>query len=232
MNLNLIEQVRKGGWAMWPLIGSAVLALMFVIERAIVLFLQKRKLRPDTFLEAFEKSMKEHNGDKEKVVADMTALCQKKGGVCADIMMEGMNKWQQAKDMNMSVIELKQWLTNAIEERSRIELPQLESHLVVISVVAMIAPLMGLLGTVSGMIRSFTVMASSAGGAKPNELAGGISEALITTATGLIIAIPILVFYNWIKSSVENYVMLIEEAAVHLVDNLLLGSKAEQPQQG
>lgn len=228
MNLNLIDQVQKGGWAMWPLIGSAVLALMFVIERTIVLFLQKKKLRPDTFLEAFEKSMKDNSGDKEKVITEMKKLCRERGGVCADIMMEGLQKFEQTKGMNMSLLEMKQWLTDAIEERSRIELPQLEAHLVVISVVAMIAPLMGLLGTVSGMIRSFTVMASSAGGAKPNELAGGISEALITTATGLIIAIPILVFYNWIKSSVENYVMLIEEAAVHLVDNLLVGSKPEQ----
>lgn len=142
-------------------------------------------------------------------------------------MLEGLTKFKQARKMKLSIIEMKQWLNNAIEERSRIELPQLEAHIVVLSVVAVVSPLIGLFGTVSGMIRSFTVMASAAGGAKPNELAGGISEALITTATGLVIAIPVLISYNWIKSTVDNYVMLIEEAAIHLVDSLIIDEKAE-----
>ncbi|MBD3242141.1 MAG: MotA/TolQ/ExbB proton channel family protein, partial [Chitinivibrionales bacterium] len=70
-------------------------------------------------------------------------------------------------------------------------------------------------------IQAFEVMASAAGGAKPDELAGGISVALITTATGLIIAIPVLIIYNGIKANIENYVMLVEEAAIHLVDTLI-----------
>ncbi|MBD3320894.1 MAG: hypothetical protein GF350_07370 [Chitinivibrionales bacterium] len=226
MGFDLIGTFKKGGFAMWPLLVGAVLALMFIIERLIVLFLQKRKLRPDKFLEEFEASMKKNNGDKDKVVEEMIGVC-KKGGVCAEIMMEGLRKFKHVKKMKMSVLEMKQWLNNAIEERSRIELPQLEAHIVVISVVAVVSPLMGLFGTVSGMIRSFTVMASAAGGAKPNELAGGISEALITTATGLVIAIPVLISYNWIKSMVDNYVMLIEEAAIHLVDSLIIDGNAE-----
>ncbi|MBD3344252.1 MAG: hypothetical protein GF401_04230 [Chitinivibrionales bacterium] len=226
MGFDLIGTFKKGGFAMWPLLIGAVLALMFVIERLIVMFLQKRKLRPDKFLEAFEESMKKHNGDKDKVVEEMTGLCKKKGGVTAEIMLEGLTKFKQAKSLNMSVMEMKQWLNNAIEERSRIELPQLEAHIIVLSVVAVVSPLIGLFGTVSGMIRSFTIMASAAGGAKPNELAGGISEALITTATGLVVAIPVLISYNWIKTMIDNYVMLVEEAAIHLVDSLIIDEKA------
>ncbi|MBD3420776.1 MAG: hypothetical protein GF398_11715 [Chitinivibrionales bacterium] len=225
MNLNIVKEFQKGGWAMWPLLAFLVIALTFVIERLIVLFFQKRKLQPDKFLEAFEASMKKHEGDKVKVTEEMSVLCKQKGGACAEIMLEGLTKYKQAKQMKLSVIDMKTWMTNALEERSRIELPQLESHLNVLSVIAGVAPLMGLLGTVSGMIRSFTVMANAAGGAKPNELAGGISEALITTATGLIIAIPVLISYNAIKASVENFVMLVEEAAVHLVDSLIIDEK-------
>ncbi|MBD3315318.1 MAG: hypothetical protein GF344_05990 [Chitinivibrionales bacterium] len=231
MGLNLIETFKDGGWAMWPLLLIAVLGLTFGIERIIVLFLQKRKLRPDQFLDAFDASIKKHGGDRDAVVEEMLALC-KRGGVCAEIMQEGLAKFRQAKGMNLSVFDTKKWITEAVEERARIELPQLESHLAVMSVGAMIAPLMGLLGTVTGMIRSFTVMASAAGGAKPDELAGGISEALITTATGLIVAIPILVIYNWVKSSVENYVLLVEEASIHLVDNLIAGGAENQQGNG
>jgi biopolymer transport protein ExbB len=207
---------------MWPLVLGSVLAFAFGIERLIVLFLQKRKLRPEQFLDEFDKSVKKHGGERNKVVEEMLALSNKRGGVCAEIMAEGLEKFRQAQNMEMDTMQMKQWLTNAVEERARIELPQLENHLTILSVVAMISPLLGLLGTVLGMIQAFEVMASAAGGAKPDELAGGISQALITTATGLIIAIPVLVLYNWIKSMIENYVMLIEEAAIRLVDTLII----------
>ncbi len=224
---DLIKTFQQGGWAMWPLLIFSVVAFMFVLERIIVILLQKRKLSPEAFLDAFDQSLKKHNGDKDAVVAEMKQLCEKKGGACAEILKEGVEKYSQSRNMNLDVMQLKQWLTNAIEERSRIELPQLESHFVYISVVGTVAPLMGLLGTVSGMIKSFSVMASAAGGAKPAELAGGISEALTTTATGLIIAVPTLIAYNLLRSWVENYVMLVEEAATHLVDTLIIDSTSQ-----
>lgn len=219
---NLVEKFQEGGWAMWPLLISSVLAVAFGFERIIVLFLQKRKLRPEEFLEAFEKKMEQHGGNRDAVVADMSALCKKRGGVCAEIMQEGLTKFGQARTLDMAPFEMKNWLNSAIEERARVSLPQLETHLVVLSVVATVSPLIGLLGTVLGMIQAFEVMAKAAGGAKPDELAGGISVALITTATGMMIAIPVLILYNWIKSMTENYVMLVEEAAIHLVDNLVI----------
>jgi len=221
MGFDIVEKFQQGGWAMWPLLIGSVLAVAFAFERLIVLFLQKRKLKPEEFLENFENSMKQHNGNKDAVAADMLALCKKRGGVCAEIMGEGLEKYQQARSLNLSGFDLKQWLSNAIEERASIELPQLEAHLGVLNVVATVSPLIGLLGTVLGMIQAFEVIASAAGGAKPDELAGGISVALITTATGMMIAIPVLIMYNAIKGAIENYVMLVEEAAIHLVDSLV-----------
>jgi biopolymer transport protein ExbB len=221
VGINIVEKFQQGGWAMWPMLIACVLGLAFAFERLIVLFLQKQKLKPDQFLEEFEKSMKKHNGNKDAVVHEMFALCKKRGGVCGTIMREGLEKFQQARNLNLAPFDLKQWLNNAVQERASIELPQLESHLNVINVVATVSPLIGLLGTVLGMIQAFEVMASAAGGAKPDELAGGISVALITTAFGMMIAIPMLVLYNWIKTMIENYVMLVEEAAIHLIDSLI-----------
>ncbi len=218
---DIVQKFQEGGWAMWPLLIASVLAVAFGIERLVVMFLQKRKLRPEQFLEAFESSLKKNGGNKDAVVAEMRALCEQRGGATSEIMLEGLDKFQQGRTMNMSPYYMKDWLNKAIEERARIVLPGLEAHLGVLSVVATIAPLMGLLGTVLGMIQAFEVMASAAGGAKPDELAGGISVALITTATGLIIAIPVLIMYNAIKANIENYVMLVEEAAIHLVDTLI-----------
>lgn len=218
---DIVQKFQEGGWAMWPLLIASVLAVAFAIERLVVMFLQKRKLRPEQFLEAFESSMKKNGGDKDAVVAEMKALCEKRGGATSDIMLEGLDKFQQARSMNMSPYYMKDWLNKALEERARIVLPSLEAHLGVLSVVATVAPLMGLLGTVLGMIQAFEVMASAAGGAKPDELAGGISVALLTTAFGLIVAIPVLIIYNAIKANIENYVMLVEEAAIHLVDTLI-----------
>ena len=218
---DLLEYFQKGGWAMYPLALCAVLGLAFAFERVIVMFLQKRKMNPEQFLEAFESSLKKNEGNKEAVVTEMVALCEKRRSACSDIMIEGLRKYQQARGMNMNAYYMKEWLNEAIADRAKVVLPGLESHLGILSVVAQVSPLMGLLGTVLGMIQAFEVMASAAGGAKPDELAGGISVALITTAAGLLVAIPVLVMYNTIKGSIENYVMLIEEAAIHLVDTLI-----------
>jgi biopolymer transport protein ExbB len=220
--IDLVQKFKDGGIIMWPILGCSVLAIMFTVERFIVLLIQKAKLKPTQFLEAFERSMKKNRGDKVRVVDEMTRLCKKRGGVCAEVMLEGLQKFQHAQSMRMGIMEMKQWLTGAIEERARIELPQLESHLGIIAITANIAPLLGLLGTVSGMIQSFEVMASAAGGAKPDELAGGIAVALTTTVGGLVVAIPSLVFYNAIKGAIENYVVMIEEAAIRLVDTLII----------
>jgi biopolymer transport protein ExbB/TolQ len=91
---------------------------------------------------------------------------------------------------------------------------------VALAVIANIATLMGLFGTVVGMIESFTAMANSPGGVKADEMAGGIAIALVATAFGLVVAVPSLVLYNFIKSTTENYVLAIEECAMKTVDTL------------
>ncbi|MBL8027458.1 MAG: MotA/TolQ/ExbB proton channel family protein, partial [Fibrobacteres bacterium] len=107
------------------------------------------------------------------------------------------------------------------EQRAGVELMVLENHLSALAVIANVSTLMGLFGTVVGMISSFTAMANSPGGVKADEMAGGIAIALVATAGGLVVAIPSLIVYNVLKGAViENYVAQVEECCINVVDAL------------
>jgi len=220
MNFDLIKYFKDGGPMMYPLLLLSVVAITFIIERIIMLIVIKRKITPAEFMAKMDELL-EKEKDKNKVAEELEAFCQEKGGPVSAVMREGLKKYKEAVKNNLGMKEAKEWISKAIEERGAVEVPTLEKHLSVLSTVAMVSPLVGLLGTVTGMIVSFNVMAQSAGGAKPDELAGGISQALITTATGLIIAIPTLITYNWLRATVDNFVLEMEEVANLMTDNLI-----------
>ncbi len=219
MDFDLIQKFKDGGPMMWPLLIALFVAMVVMLERIFNMFLQRRKLKPSEFYSAMEEEFKKT--DKDTAVDNLIKLCDKKGGASANVFREGLIKYRETTQYNLNVMETKQWVNMAVEERGRIEIPVLEARIGIIATVAGVSPLMGLLGTVTGMIVSFNVMASSKGGAKPDELAGGISQALITTATGMIIAIPCLLVYNWLKSRVEAYILEMEEVAIQMVDKLV-----------
>ena len=104
-------------------------------------------------------------------------------------------------------------------ERALIEIPKLENHMWLLGVVAHVTPLVGLLGTVSGMITAFRVIAV-VGSGKPEMLADGISQALITTAAGLTVAIPALILYNYYNKKIDHVVNEIEKTAVEFINSL------------
>jgi biopolymer transport protein ExbB len=108
----------------------------------------------------------------------------------------------------------------AILVRSEKEIANLERNLRILEVIVTISPLLGLLGTVMGIIRSFNVLVMTQGVADPRALGAGISEALFTTAIGLIIAIPSFVMHSWFNSRVDRFVLDMNEAAVELVEIL------------
>jgi biopolymer transport protein ExbB len=114
-----------------------------------------------------------------------------------------------------------------MEDASLYEIPTLEKNLTALATVAHISPLLGLLGTVTGLVRCFQVIqlkSSSFTPVNPGDLAGGIWEALITTVAGLIIAIPMFVIYNYLVSRVNNFILEMERSATEVV-NLLSESK-------
>ncbi|MCH9674001.1 MAG: MotA/TolQ/ExbB proton channel family protein [Gammaproteobacteria bacterium] len=109
-----------------------------------------------------------------------------------------------------------------LEEAGRQEVPGIRSHLTTLGTIASVSPLLGLLGTVIGMISVFTTLSEEAG-VDPTRLAGGISEALVTTAVGMVVAMPALACYNYFASKVQNLIIEMERISLHMVAVLKRG---------
>ncbi|MCU0644714.1 MAG: MotA/TolQ/ExbB proton channel family protein [bacterium] len=193
--------LQKGGILMIPLFLCSIIVLAIVIERAISLR-RKRVLVPEiiSIIETINKPEDIHLA---------LSICSKNEGTFANIVQLGLEN----KDLpNQELKEL-------ISDQGRQEVRTLEKGLGVIETVASIAPLLGLLGTVTGMIKVFTVI-SEKGLGQTQDLSGGISEALITTVAGLSIGIPALIFYNYFTDKAENLIMDIEKFASQLIRKL------------
>jgi len=191
------ELIARGGLLMIPLLACSVLALAIIIERLFCLR-RSRIIRLDILLE-IEVAIKKNDFTAaldwaRKVRSPMTRV--------AEIAL--INSDKPKADLRVS-----------IEEAGRMAVPTMERFMTILQTITVISPLLGLLGTVTGMIKVFeTIVAEGTGNA--SILAGGIAEALLTTATGLSIAIPTLVFYNFLNKKVENLVVEMEHHAVTL----------------
>ncbi len=203
-----IAYLSKGGIVMLPIIFCSVLALAVFIER--LLTLKREKVIPLNFFEAVRESILENRLD------EAYELCETNGSSLARIVRAGLENHDKPKAV----------VKEALEEAGRREAARLDKYTGIVGTIANITPLLGLLGTVSGMIKAFDVI-SSLGVGDPAVLAGGISEALITTASGLTVAIPSFVAYKFILSITDAYIMEMEEHSVHIVE-LLKGEKKGQ----
>ncbi|MBN2104767.1 MotA/TolQ/ExbB proton channel family protein [bacterium] len=191
----------RGGFVMIPLILTSVVALTVVIERA--LFLRRsRILNPD--LVHLILNVKNLNDLK-----DSLASIKKQEGSFIHIVRTALEHYHETPE------EIKE----AIFDQGRWESRRLERGLVVLETVAGISPLLGLLGTVLGMIKVFSVISESGLG-QTQLLSGGISEALITTVVGLSIAIPSLIAYNYFNHKVEDLVLEIEQVSSQLLKKI------------
>jgi biopolymer transport protein ExbB len=197
----MIEFLLRGGVLMAPILFCSVLALGIVIERMFNLRV-KRVIRTAE-LEEVESMIR------EKRISEANMICRRSTSAISRILLTAI--LNQDKDR----AEIKE----LIEDAGRQEIPTLERYLGILGSIAGITPLLGLLGTVAGMIRVFDVI-SKAGVGQPNALAGGISEALITTAAGLTVAIPALVFHSYFVSKVDGLVLEMEKHSLRLLDIL------------
>ena len=191
----------KGGNFMWWLLFVAILGLVFMVERFWTLWraqVNTRKL-VGTVITTLR-------SDGVQAAAEE---CQKVHGPIAAILYAGLQKMERGPEA----------VEKAITTAGTIEMAFLERGLIWISSVTTIAPLIGFLGTVSGMIHAFEAIASS-DTVNAQLVASGISEALITTAAGLIIAIPTSIAYNWFVSRIDRFVIEMEEASAELVEEL------------
>ena len=205
------EMMQKGGPIMWPILFCSVVAFAIVIER--LMSLRKAQIDTKTFMEQISKSIKRNK------IMEALDLCEKTSGPIAHILKAGILKHDR----------LRSEIREAIEDASIHEIPQLEKNLPVLATVAHISPLLGLLGTVTGMVSAFQVIeqkASSVNPVNPGDLAGGIWEALLTTVAGLCVAIPTFVAYNYLVSRVDGFVLEMERSATDLLN--MLGEKRDE----
>jgi biopolymer transport protein ExbB len=195
----MFDLIVKGGIFMYPIIFCSIVALAIFLERLWVL--RRKNIIPQDFVNNVEGLLK-----KQKI-SEAVFLCQNDISSIAKIFLAGLRSTQKGM-----------WLVKeAIEERGSREATILEKNVDILSTIANLTPLLGLLGTVSGMIKTFNAI-SVQGIGNPAPLAGGIAEALITTATGLCIAIPTLVCYRFLKDKASSLIFEMEENSIRLVD--------------
>ena len=199
--------VERGGPVMWPLLALSVLGLTVIIWRWWAL--RQATAGVPALMKALRSALLNGN------ITEAIAICDKHPGPVASIVKAGLIRASRPKEE----VEL------ALQDASAHELALLERGLPVLATIAMIAPLLGFLGTVTGMINSFEALAS-VGLNNPAAVAQGISEALITTAAGLIIAIPVQMAYNYFITSVNGLVRNMESAANVVLEALGDGGDA------
>lgn len=199
----MFDIVVRGGVLMIPIVLCSIVAVAILIERLWTL--RKIRIKSSTFVLQIKYLLL------RKDVDGAIALCKKTPGPIAGITKAGLEKINRPR----------QEIKEAIESAGRREIYFLEKYLGVLGTIAAIAPLLGFLGTVTGMIRAFMQVQVHGGNVDASVLAGGIWEALITTAAGLSVGIPALIFYNWLQGKVERFVFEMSESSTELMDLLL-----------
>lgn len=198
--MNLLSIFLKGGFIMWPILLCSIIGLTIIIDRYIVL--RRSKINVPAFMVRIRGLLK------KKDIAGAVSYCMEDKSPVANIIRKGLKKYHLGHER----------VKEAIENAGTQEIGKLEKGLSFLATIAGIAPLIGFLGTVTGMITAFMTIQDLAGAANPSDLAGGIWEALITTAFGLIVGIPALAFYNHFVNGVKKLVVDIETVANDVID--------------
>ncbi|WP_337865824.1 MotA/TolQ/ExbB proton channel family protein [Ignavibacterium sp.] len=207
--MNLFEIFLKGGFIMWLILATSIVGLAVVIDRFLVL--RKARINVPAFMVRIRGFIK------KKDISGAVSYCMEEKSPVANIVRKGLKKYKYGHDR----------VKEAIENAGSQEISKLEKGLTILATVSGIAPLLGFLGTVTGMIQAFMTIQDLAGAANPSDLAGGIWEALITTAFGLIVGIPALAFYNYFLSAVKRLVGEMETVANDVVDVIQEGETEE-----
>lgn len=198
---NFFRIMQEGGVLMWPLAGCSVVCLAFVFERLISL--RHSRVIPKAFVRRFLEQMREGYLDR----ASAAEICQKNGSPMSQVFAAAVRKWGRSE------MEVEQAAIDAGERAAN----ELRRYLRVFTALAVVAPLLGLLGTVFGMIKAFNVVSTSNALGRPELLASGISQALLNTAFGLAIAIPAQSFYFFVVGRIDRLIMDMDENALEVV---------------
>jgi len=204
----LFAIIQAAGWPIWPLLLASIIAVALIIERSLTL--RHGKILPPTLLDQVVQVYQRQGVNDE--VLDKLA----KDSPLGQVLAAGLRNHRSPRYV----------MREAVEEAGRTVAHELERFLTTLGTIATAAPLLGLFGTVIGMIEIFGSQ-SPTGGTNPQQLAHGISIALYNTAFGIGIAIPALIFYRHFKNKVDGFVVDMEQQAAKLID-IVHGERAER----
>jgi biopolymer transport protein ExbB len=208
------EFIQKGGPLVVALIAMSIMVVTYVIERILSL----RKAQGKAAIQKFLTTLIKHVSAGELDAA--ISACDAQRGSLANIIKSGLERFHEISgDKSMESRDKMTEVQRVIEEATMLEMPILEKNLIALSTIASIATMVGLLGTVIGMIRAFAALAH-AGSADAVQLSQGISEALINTAGGIFIAIASIVSYNFFTTKIDGMTYMIDEASYDIIQNL------------
>ena len=223
-NFVLVEYFLRGGPMMYPLGLLSLISLVIFFERLITYL--KVHIDITEFVAMVKQLLYEDNLD------GAIEFCESHKGPVAAIARSAILKYRQLKSLSAFKSrgkDKRMMIEKSIEPIATEEVSLLEKGLIWLAAIINLAPILGFTGTVTGMIKAFDAMAKTGLG-DPTVVAGGISEALITTATGLIIAAPVVIFYNFFLGRVDSYVMEIEDVTseiLDVIDNIESGIKTD-----
>ena len=199
---NLLQVVRDGGPLMVPIAVCSFALLVFVFERAISL--RRGRVIPRPFVKLFLQQLREEQLDRAKALE----LCQQNQSPVSEVFAAAVNKWgRPSVEVEQAIIDAGERVTTGLRRYLRL-----------FNGISTICPLLGLLGTVLGMISAFNAIATADAMGRPEQLAAGISQALLTTAAGLSVAIPALIAYLFFVGRVDRLIIEIDSHGQQLVD--------------
>ena len=198
--MSLLSVVLKGGWIMLFIFIASIVALSIIIDRYRII--KKSRSNVPAFLVKIRTMLKKNNID------GAINICMEDKTPTANIVKKGLKKVKFGHER----------VKEAIESAGKQEISKLEKGLSVLATIAGVAPLLGFLGTVTGMISAFMRIEDLQGAANPSDLAGGIWEALLTTAFGLAVGIIAYTFYNYLVSAINKFVLDMEIVSNDVVD--------------
>jgi biopolymer transport protein ExbB len=204
----MLEHILDGGTIMFPLLLLSILAFAVIIDRIRAFRLAENDVV------ALRKTVTDHlySGN----IDESIEACEKSSGPVAAVLIVGLQKFRKLISLNKPMSEIELSVNKTMGDYAPHVVETLEKRMNLLTMIAAVAPLLGMTGTVTGMISSFDSMASA--GMDAAAVSGGISEALVTTAAGLIVAIPAVVAYNIFVKKVDRIVLAIEESATEVVD--------------
>lgn len=198
----MVELFKQGGTFMWPILVFLVVGLAIGIAKMYTLW--RAGINTRKFIERIRTALKE--GGNESALE----ICENTRGPVASIFHAGLMRAKEGID----------YVEKSITNAGSIEMAFLEKGMIWLGFIIVIAPMLGFTGTVWGMIVAFDAI-RTANDISPAVVAGGISQALLTTLFGLIVAMVIQLFYNWATARIDKLIIDMEEASVHLVDTLV-----------